>query len=66
VALNIEFNTKPRKGIGVMPNMFVTPFVKLVGTLATPRIGADKKGTLLAGAAVALRLWPRASPIASA
>jgi uncharacterized protein involved in outer membrane biogenesis len=51
--LNIEFDTKPRKGVGVSADMFVTPFVKLVGTLASPRIGLDKKGTLLAGAAVA-------------
>jgi uncharacterized protein involved in outer membrane biogenesis len=52
-ALNIEFNTKPRSGIGVSADMFVTPFVKLVGTLASPRIGVDEKGTLLTGAAVA-------------
>jgi uncharacterized protein involved in outer membrane biogenesis len=52
-ALNIEFDTKPRKGVGVSADMFVTPFVKLVGTLASPSIGVDKKGTLLAGAAVA-------------
>jgi uncharacterized protein involved in outer membrane biogenesis len=51
--LNIEFDTKPRKGVGVSADMFVTPFVKLVGTLASPRIGVNKKGTLLAGAAVA-------------
>jgi uncharacterized protein involved in outer membrane biogenesis len=52
-ALNIEFNTKPREGVGVSADMFVTPFVKLVGTLASPAIGVDKKGALLAGAAVA-------------
>ena len=51
--LNIEFNTKPRSGIGVSADMFVTPFVKLVGTLASPSIGVDEKGALLAGAAVA-------------
>ena len=47
-ALNIEFNTKPRQGIGVSADMFITPFVKLSGTLANPGIGLDKKGTLLA------------------
>ncbi len=52
-ALNVEFNTKPRSGVGVSADMFVTPFVKLVGTLASPSIGVDKKGALLAGAAVA-------------
>jgi len=51
--LNIEFNTKPRKGVGVSADMFVTPFVKLVGTLANPHIGVDKKGGLLAAATVA-------------
>jgi uncharacterized protein involved in outer membrane biogenesis len=47
-ALNIEFNTKPRKGVGVSADMFVTPFVKLKGTLANPTVGLDKKGALLA------------------
>jgi uncharacterized protein involved in outer membrane biogenesis len=51
-ALNIEFNTKPRKGIGISADTFVTPFVKLVGTLAEPAVGVDKKGTLLTGGAV--------------
>jgi hypothetical protein len=51
--LNIEFNTQPREGVGVSATMFVTPFVKLAGTLASPTVGVNKKGTLLAGAAVA-------------
>ena len=49
--LNIEFNTKPRKGVGISADMFVTPFVKLKGTLASPSVGLNKKGTLLAGGA---------------
>ena len=32
--LNIEFNTKPREGVGVSADMFVTPFVAVSGTLA--------------------------------
>ncbi len=52
--LNFEFNTKPREGVGLSADMFVTPFVSLKGTLASPGIGLNKKGTLLsAGAAVA-------------
>ncbi len=52
--LNVEFNTKPRKGVGVSADMFVTPFVSLKGTLASPRIGMNQKGTLIAtGTAVA-------------
>jgi len=46
--LDIEFNTKPRKGVGVSVDMFVTPFVKLKGTLASPSIAPDTKGVLLA------------------
>jgi hypothetical protein len=45
--LNIEFNTKPRKGIGVSADMFVSPFVALKGTLAAPQIGLNQKGALL-------------------
>jgi uncharacterized protein involved in outer membrane biogenesis len=49
--LNIEFNTKPRKGVGISADMFVTPFVKVKGTLASPSVGLNKKGTLLTGGA---------------
>ena len=49
--LNIEFNTKPRKGVGISADMFVTPFVKVKGTLAGPSVGLNEKGTLLTGGA---------------
>jgi len=49
--LNIEFNTKPRSGVGISADMFVTPFVKVKGTLASPSVGLNKKGTLLTGGA---------------
>jgi uncharacterized protein involved in outer membrane biogenesis len=53
----LEFNTKPRSGIGVSADMFVTPFISLKGTLASPTIGMNETGTLMAagtaGAAVA-------------
>jgi len=49
--LNIEFNTTPRKGVGISADMFVTPFVKVKGTLASPSVGLNKKGTLLTGGA---------------
>ena len=52
--IRIEFNTKPREGIGVSADMFVKPFVALRGTLASPAIGMNETGTLVtAGAAVA-------------
>ena len=53
-ALDIEFNTKPRKGVGVSADMFVTPFVKLAGTLAQPQVGLNNKGLLLSGGAAVL------------
>jgi len=53
-ALDIEFNTKPRSGIGVSADMFVTPFVKLSGTLAEPGVGANATGLLLSGGAAVL------------
>ena len=49
--LNIEFNTKPRSGVGISADMFVTPFVKIKGTLASPNVGLNEKGTLLTGGA---------------
>jgi len=52
--LDIEFNTKPRTGVGVTADMFVTPFVKLSGTLTNPGVGMNASGTLLAGGAAAL------------
>lgn len=53
-SLNIEFNTKPRTGVGVSADMFVTPFVKLGGTLAKPSVGLNNKGVLLSGGAAVL------------
>ncbi len=52
--LDIEFNTKPRSGVGVSADMFVTPFVNVSGTLASPSIGLNKKGVLLSGGAAVL------------
>jgi uncharacterized protein involved in outer membrane biogenesis len=52
--LKIEFNTKPRSGVGVSADMFVTPFVALSGTLASPSVGLNEKGLLLSGGAAIL------------
>lgn len=49
--LNVKFNTKPRSGIGISADMFVAPFIKATGTIASPGIGLNKKGTLLTGTA---------------
>jgi len=47
--INIEFNTKPRTGIGLTADSFVTPFVKMSGTLSKPGIGLNEKGVILSG-----------------
>lgn len=47
--LGIEFNTKPREGVGVSADMFVTPFVAVSGTLAKPGVGLNAKGVMLEG-----------------
>ena len=49
--LNLEFNTKPREGLGLSADMFVTPFVALKGTLRQPHLGLNEKGALLTGGA---------------
>ena len=51
-ALTLNFNTRPRKGIGISPGMFTNPFIEVAGTLANPRIGVSAKG-VTAGAAAA-------------
>jgi len=47
--INIEFNTKPRTGVGLTADSFVTPFVKMSGTLSKPGIGLNEKGVILSG-----------------
>ena len=37
--LTVDFNTRPREGLGISPGMFTKPFIKLDGTLASPRVG---------------------------
>ncbi len=49
--LNIEFNTKPREGVGISASSIVSPFVKMKGTFASPSIALDKKGAILSGGA---------------
>lgn len=53
-SLDIGFNTKPRQGVGISADMFLTPFIRLGGTLASPRLALDKKGVLISGGAAVL------------
>ena len=52
--LDISFNTKPRRGVGVSADMFLTPFIRLGGTMSAPRIALDKSGVLISGGAAVL------------
>ena len=54
--LTVDFNTRPREGIGVSPGMFTNPFIKLEGTLASPRIAVGAKGAA-SGAARRSNRW---------
>lgn len=54
--LAIEFETQPRSGFGISADMFVTPFIKLSGTLASPALGVNKQGVLLKGTAAVATL----------
>jgi AsmA family protein len=51
--LAFDFNTRPRKGIGVSAGMFANPFIHVAGTLASPRLGASAKAATAGAAAVA-------------
>ena len=42
--LLLDFNTRPRKGIGVSPGMFTNPLIRLEGTLTSPKMGVGAKG----------------------
>lgn len=51
--LALDFNTRPRKGIGVSAGMFANPFIHVAGTLATPTLGVSAKAATAGAAAVA-------------
>jgi len=47
--LNVGFDTAARKGIGVSAGDFVNPFVRVGGTMTSPRLVLDPKGTVVEG-----------------
>lgn len=51
--LTINFNTRPREGVGISAGMFTNPFIELAGTLASPRLGVGAKGATAGVAAAA-------------
>jgi len=51
--LLLDFNTRPREGIGISPGMFTNPFIQLQGTLVSPTIGVGAKGVASGAVAAA-------------
>ena len=47
--INLEFQTKLRKGIGISAGMAINPFIKLGGTLSSPTIELDPAGVAFSG-----------------
>ncbi len=47
--IDLEFQTKVRKGIGISASMVVNPFIKLGGTLSSPTIELDPAGVAFSG-----------------
>ena len=53
-AVDFNFKTVARSGLGISVGQLLNPYIKISGTLARPRLTVDPKGTLVnAGAAVA-------------
>ena len=51
--LDIDFETRPRKGLGISASMFTNPYIKLGGTLTKPAIELSReRATIATGAAV--------------
>lgn len=50
--LTFDFNTRPRKGIGITAGMFTNPFIQLGGTLANPKVTTGAKGVASGALAV--------------
>jgi len=52
--INLDFETRPRKGVGISASMLTNPYTKLGGNLAKPTIELDPaRATIATGAAVA-------------
>jgi hypothetical protein len=47
--LNVKFETAARKGIGVSAGDLVNPFVRIGGTMSSPRLAVDAKGAVVEG-----------------
>ena len=53
-SLNMVFNTRSRKGLGISASKAVTPYLKLGGNFSHPRLGVNAKGVVVSGGAAVL------------
>ncbi len=51
--IDLSFNSKPRKGLGISASSVVSPYFKIGGTLSSPRLSLDTTGAAVAGGAAA-------------
>jgi len=49
--LNMAFSSRSRKGLGISAGKAITPYFKIGGTLANPRLALDAAGAALSGSA---------------
>lgn len=49
--IDLQFQTSPRKGITISAGEVFNPYVKVIGTLASPRLAVDQQGMLISGGA---------------
>jgi uncharacterized protein involved in outer membrane biogenesis len=52
--LDLNFRTAARKGVGISAGDFINPFIRVAGTLESPRLTMDKKATAVTGGAAVL------------
>lgn len=52
--LDLNFRTAARKGIGISAGDLVNPFIRVAGTLDSPRLTMDKRGAAVTGGAAVL------------
>ena len=47
--LNLNFSTAARKGIGISAGDFINPFIRIGGTMQSPKLALDTKGAVVEG-----------------
>lgn len=50
-SLDINIRTTPQRMLGISAGELLNPYIKVVGTLASPRLAVDEEGVLLSGGA---------------